>query len=253
MNILIKKTLSDEFERGESVFENPFFAGTFNAKDRDVSKTPDPAYNACLWQEKEDGGFISPNDLGRPDKGYDFLPRLLYWKKYSPNLSGATCFKYAVAQLFSGTFEGIYAESGTPNVLSDVYPQATSINREDASSMLLSYGNVYVTDYDDATNTYADQTIVKGLYQTYYEKMINMLKENPRVRTLSLNLKIKDIVNLDFRKLIYIDGVYWRINKIKDFNPLTNTTTKVELIEWVNLGDTLAYTPTLNKYDGKME
>ncbi len=77
-----------------------------------------------------------------------------------------------------------------------------------------------------------------------------MLKENPRVRTLSLNLKIKDIVNLDFRKLIYIDGVYWRINKIKDFNPLTNTTTKVELIEWVNLGDTLAYTPTLNKYDG---
>ena len=39
--------------------------------------------------------------------------------------------------------------------------------------------------------------------------------------------------------------------KITDFNPLTNTTTKVELIEWVNLGDTLAYTPTLNKYDGK--
>lgn len=246
-----KETLSDEFERGESVFENPFFAGTFNAKDRDVSKTPDPAYNACLWQEKEDGGFISPNDLGRPDKGYDFLPRLLYWKKYSPDLGGNTCFKYAVAQLFSGTFKGIFAESGAINVLSTVYPQATSINREDASSMLLSYGNVYVTDYDDATNTYADQTIVKGLYQTYYEKMINMLKENPRIRTLSLNLKIKDIVNLDFRNLVYIDGVYWRINKIKDFNPLTNTTTKVELIEWVNLGDTLAYTPTLNKYDGK--
>ena len=246
-----KETLSDEFERGESVFENPFFAGTFNAKDRDVSKTPDPVYNACLWQEKQDGGFISPNDLARPDKGYDFLPRLLYWKKYSPNLGGATCLKYAVAQLFSGTFKGIFAESGTPNVLSDVYPQATSINREDASSMLLSYGNVYVTDYDDATNTYADQTIVKGLYQTYYEKMIDMLKENPRVRTLNLNLKIQDIVNLDFRKLVYIDGVYWRINKITDFNPLTNTTTKVELIEWVNLGDTVAYTPTLNRYDGK--
>tara|TARA_R100000655_G_scaffold8024_2_gene21296 strand:- start:2708 stop:5398 length:2691 start_codon:yes stop_codon:yes gene_type:complete len=246
-----KETLSNEFERGETIFENPFFAGTYNAKDRDVSKTPDPAYNACLWQEKEDGGYISPNDFARPDKGFEFLPRLLYWKKYSPNLNGATCFKYAVAQLFSGTFKGIFAESGAINVLSTIYPQATSINREDSSSMLLSYGNVYVTDYDDATNTYADQTIVKGLYQTYYEKMIDMLKENPRVRTLSLNLKIQDIVNLDFRKLVYIDGVYWRINKIKDFNPIANSTTKVELIQWVNLGDTAAYTPVLNKYDGK--
>jgi hypothetical protein len=246
-----KETLSNEFERGQSVFENPFFAGTFNAKDRDVSKTPDPAYNACLWQEKEDGGFISPNDFARPDKGFDFLPRLLYWKKYSPDLGGNTCFKYAVAQLFSGTFKGIFAESGALNVLSTVYPQATSINREDESSMLLSYGNVYVTDYDDVNNSYSDAVIVKGLYQTYYEKMIDMLKENPRVRTINLNLKIKDIVNLDFRKLVYIDGCYYRINKIKDYNPLNNSTTKVELIEWINLGDTTAYTPALNKYDGK--
>jgi hypothetical protein len=246
-----KETLSNEFERGQSVFENPFFAGTFNAKDRDVSKTPNPVFNACLWQEKEDGGFISPNDFARPDKGFDFLPRLLYWKKYSPDLGGNTCFKYAVAQLFSGTFKGIFAESGALNVLSTVYPQATSINREDESSMLLSYGNVYVTDYDDVNNSYSDAVIVKGLYQTYYEKMIDMLKENPRVRTINLNLKIKDIVNLDFRKLVYIDGCYYRINKIKDYNPLNNSTTKVELIEWINLGDTTAYTPALNKYDGK--
>jgi hypothetical protein len=249
-----KETLSNEFERGESVFENPFFAGTFNAKDRDVSKTTDPAYNACLWQEKEDGGFISPNDIARPDKGFEFLPRLLYWKKYSPDMSSninAICYKYATAQVFSGTFLGIFAQLNASNVLSDVYPQATSINREDINSMLLSYGNVYVTDYDDVNNTYATQVIKKGLYQTYYENMINMLKSNPRVRNLSINLKMKDIVNLDFRYLIHIDGVYWRINKVKDFNPLKNTTTKVELVEWVNIGESAAYEPTLNKYDGK--
>ena len=246
-----KETLSDEFERGVTTFENPFFAGTFNAKDRDVSKTPDPAYNACLWQEKEDGGFISPNDLGRPSKGYDFLPRLLYWKKYSPNLGGAFCIKYAVAQLFNSTYKGIFAKSGATNVVSTVYPQATSINRDDASSMVLSYGNVYVTDYDDATNTYSDAVIKEGLFQTYYYNLVNMLKQNPRVRNVNINLSIKDIVNLDFRKLIYIDGVYWRINKIKDFNPLTKSTTKVELVEWVNIGETAAYEPPLNKYDGK--
>jgi hypothetical protein len=253
-----KETLSNEFDRGESIFENPFFAGTFNAKDKDSHLfSADPPYISCLWQEKEDGGFISPNDFARPDKGFDFLPRLLYWKKYSPDFTSSPtsiCYKFATVQTFSGSIKTIKAadtnviSSGT---LSEIYPQATSINREDVDSMLLSYGNVYVTDYDDITNTYSDAVIAKGLYQTYYEKMIDMLKENPRVRKLSLNLKIKDIVNLDFRKLVYIDGNYWRINKIQDFNPLKNTTTKVELIEWVNLGETAAYTPVLNKYDGK--
>ena len=249
-----KETLSDEFERGVTTFENPFFAGTFNAKDRDVSKTSDPAYNACLWQEKEDGGFISPNDLARPDKGYDFLPRLLYWKKYSPDLSSnpaAICYKYATAQLFNSTYKGIFAQQNASNVLSDVYPQATSINRDDEGSMVLSYGNVYVTDYDDVNNTYSDAVIKQGLFQTYYYNLVNMLKQNPRVRNVNINLSTKDIVNLDFRKLIYIDGVYWRINKIKDFNPLTKSTTKVELVEWVNIGETAAYEPPLNKYDGK--
>ncbi len=253
-----KETLSNEFERGESIFENPFFAGTFNAKDKDSHLfSADPPYISCLWQEKEDGGFISPNDFARPNKGYDFLPRLLYWKKYSPDFTSSPtsiCYKFATVQTFSSSIKAIKAadtnviSSGT---LSEIYPQATSINREDINSMLLSYGNVYVTDYDDVNNSYSDAVIVKGLYQTYYEKMIDMLKENPRVRTLSLNLKIKDIVNLDFRKLVYIDGDYWRINKIKDFNPLTNTTTKVELIQWINLGDSTAYIPVLNKYDGK--
>ena len=41
------------------------------------------------------------------------------------------------------------------------------------------------------------------------------------------------------------------LNKIKDFKPLTNTTTKVELIQWIELGETAAYTPALNSYDGK--
>jgi hypothetical protein len=253
-----KETLSDEFERGVTTFENPFFAGTFNAKDKDSHLfSADPPYISCLWQEKEDGGFISPNDFARPDKGFDFLPRLLYWKKYSPDFTSSPtsiCYKFATVQTFSGSIKTIKAadtnviSSGT---LSEIYPQATSINREDVNSIVLSYGNVYVTDYDDVNNTYSDAVIKEGLYQTYYNNMVNMLKQNPRVRNVNINLNIKDIVNLDFRKLIYIDGVYWRINKIKDFNPLTKSTTKVELVEWVNIGETAAYEPPLNKYDGK--
>ena len=250
------ETLSNEFESGVSTFENPFFAGTFNGKDLDTGSSDDPPYNACLWQEKQEGGFISPNDFARPDKGYDFLPRLLYWKRYSPASLQVATKKYAVAQIWNGKFKGIFAEKNALNVVSDIYPQATFINRDDLSSPVLSYGNVWCRNFDDINGTYSTPdnepyNINKGLYQTYYDLMIDMLKANPRIRKININLKIKDIANLDMRKLIYIDGVYWRISRISDYKPQSNSTTKVELIEWLNLGDNPAYEPQLNQYDGR--
>jgi len=50
---------------------------------------------------------------------------------------------------------------------------------------------------------------------------------------------------LDFRKLVYIDGVYWRVNKIVDYKPNKNEPTKVELIEWIKEGSNLSIAPQL--------
>ena len=249
------ETLSNEFENGTSTFENPFFAGTFNAKDLDSTSTSTtPPFISCLWEEKDEKGFISPNDFARPEKGYDFLPRLLFWKKYSPTGITFDTGKVAMAQLWSGKQEIITANADfdltTFDAVSIVYPQATSVNRDDSSSPILTYGNVYVRDLNDSTNVYTDYINGKGLYETYYKGMIEMLKYNPRVRVANINLKIKDITNLNFRKLIYIDGIYWRINKITDFMPQSNSTTKVELIEFPLLGDFAASTPNLNSNDG---
>ncbi len=247
------ETLDDTFEKGTSEYENPFFAGTFNAGDVDISSNPNPQpYIACLWEEAEGDVYLSPNSTTRPDKGFDFQPRILFWKKYSPDLSGATCLKYAVAQTWDSTFKGIFADQNVAGVfISNVFPQATSYNRDDSSSPVLTYGNVWVRDYDDANNTYGDYSVGNGLFQTYYKQMIEMIKENPRVRTLQVNLKIKDIINLDLRKLVYIDGDYWRINKISDYAPLTNKTTKVELVKWISYGGFASDEPTLNQNDGK--
>jgi hypothetical protein len=246
------ETLSDEFERGTSTFENPFFAGTFNAKDLDSGSSSTPPYISCLWQEKDEKGFISPNDYARPDKGFEFLPRLLYWKNYTASGLNFDTGKIATAQLWTGKTETIAANLGLTgaNVLSDRYPQATSVNRDDSTSPILTYGNVYVRDFDDVNDTYSAYEYGKGLYETYYKQMIEMYKYNPRVRVASLNLKISDIANLDFRKLIYLDGVYWRINKIQDYMPQSNSTTKVELIEFPLLGDFAASIPTVNSNDG---
>ena len=49
---------------------------------------------------------------------------------------------------------------------------------------------------------------------------------------------------MDFRKLVYIDGVYWRINKVVDYQPNKNQPTKVELVEWLQLGAFAAVAPS---------
>ena len=237
-----RETLPDTFEKGDSTFENPFFAGTYNAKDTNTTANPnvDTAYSACLWT-----GNHSPNDSGRTNKGFDFLPRLLYWNKYSPATSQYND-KRAVVQTWSFATNFITADAtaNPTHILSTIYPQATMINRDSTTSPILSYGNVLVRDYDDATGVYTAYQSGKGLYDTYYRNMVEMLKRSPRLRTVSLDLKVTDIINLDFRKLVYIDGVYWRINRVVDYMPNNNSTTKVELIEWFQIGVFAATAPS---------
>lgn len=236
-----QETLPKTFEKGESKYENPFFAGTYNAKDLDTTNDafPDTAFSACLWQEITD-----PTYSYRPNKGYEFLPRLLYWNKYSPS-NGSSYEKHAKVQTWASTIEIIHAgASSNLTFLSDIYPQATSINRDDSSSPILSYGNVNVRDYDDATGVYTSYASGNGLFATYYKNMFEMFKAKPRLRTVYIDLKTTDIINLDFRKLVYIDGVYWRINKVVDYQPNKNQPTKVELVEWLQLGAFAATAPS---------
>ena len=251
------ETLPKTFKKGESKFENPFFAGTYNGKDVDTvsnSAFNDTAFSACLWTENAHSYLA-----GRPVKGYDFLPRLLYWNKYSPNPSNMNG-KRAFVQTWSNTTEIISAGvTGSTGLLSTIYPQATMVNRDSTSSPNLAYGNAWVRDYDDVTLVYTNYQTGEGLYDTYYRNMFEGLKRSPRVRTVSIDLNVGDIINLDFRKLVYIDGVYWRLNKIIDYMPNKNESTKVELIEWFQIGIFAASAPTFgssgttDNWDGSID
>ena len=239
-----QETLPKTFEKGQSKYENPFFAGTHNSKDQDTIGSSiadvDTAFSACLWTQNVYG-----YNENRPNKGYEFLPRLLYWNKYSPpTVAAGYDIKIAKVQTWSNTFGFLLANAAATSFTSNIYPQATSINRDDSSSPILSYGNVNVRDYDDATGAYTSYAAGKGLFETYYKNMFEMFKSKPRLRTLYIDLKTTDIINLDFRKLVYIDGVYWRINKVVDYQPNKNQPTKVELIEWLQLGAFAALAPS---------
>ena len=259
-----QERLPKTFEKGESIFENPFFAGTFNARDQDtrnVASITSPLtvpYSGCLWTE-----VTSPDYATRPEKGFDFLPRLLYWRKYSVAGLPAASTRWAAVQTWAFIEETITSNSNlSSGYLSNIYPQATSINFEDSSSPVLSYGNATIRNYKDVTNNYSPATTGKGLFETYYKNMFEMMKGKPRLRTVYIDLKVTDIVNLDFSKLVYIDGVYWRLSRVVDYQPNKNKSTKVELIEWLQLGTFAASAPAFdgwtnpwagwNPYDGSM-
>jgi ribosomal protein S8 len=75
-----------------------------------------------------------------------------------------------------------------------------------------------------------------GLYINFHARMMNQLKNNPKIRTVYVNLSYVDLLRFDFRKLVYLDGLYYRVNKIVDFKPHRNESTKMELVEHFDLG-----------------
>jgi len=77
---------------------------------------------------------------------------------------------------------------------------------------------------------------LRGLFYNFYNRMFKQLKSRPKIRVSYFKLSYQDILRLDFRRLVYLDGVYYRINKIIDYKPHVQESTKVELMEFFDLG-----------------
>ena len=71
-----------------------------------------------------------------------------------------------------------------------------------------------------------------NLYWSSY--LAEITDKDAKLLTATFKLALKDINNLDFSQLIYIDGSLWRLNKIIDFNATQEDTCSVELVKVVN-------------------
>jgi hypothetical protein len=93
--------------------------------------------------------------------------------------------------------------------------------------------------YYDYPNAYFT---TNNLYNRYHAKYLNnLINRDAKFVTKYLWLSPKDIYNFSFRNRLFIDGAYYIVNKIENYNPLEETSTKVELIK---LLDTDAFTPS---------
>ena len=242
-----REFLSTEFKVGSTTFENPFFAGSYSSQDGEsyygsgfgnmALLTPT---RANLWGLCDTGAIPTPGSACRPPYAYNFMPRLLNYVKMSEYVTPVNPERFQTRTQYWGLTDDFYLIPGSTGtyvykflcVASSFDKFTDSVNPRQP----LTYNSLNQGTFVRATNSVTSPTPFKGLYQTYYQKMIEQVKSNPRVKTVYINLKLSDINNLDLRKLVYIDGYYYRINSIIDYKPNNNQVTKVELVLWQDLG-----------------
>ena len=74
-----------------------------------------------------------------------------------------------------------------------------------------------------------------NLFNAYYsEYMGEITSEYSKLLTCNILLNSFDIQSLDFSKFVYIDNVLYRLNIVEAYNPISYTTTKVELLKVID-------------------
>ena len=85
-------------------------------------------------------------------------------------------------------------------------------------------------------DTYASTTTTNTSYNLYYKDYIDdLLSEEARMVSANFFLNIEDIQNLQYSDLIFVKDAFYRINKIGNFNLISNQSNRVELIKLLNV------------------
>ena len=113
---------------------------------------------------------------------------------------------------------------------STVYPYAGHLDDPDAPNNDLNFGvpkELFFTLVTGALN-------VNQFNVFWSSYMAEITDKDSRLLTAYFKLDFKDIHNIDFSKLKWIDGVLYRLNKIEDFNVTDPTVCKCELLKIIN-------------------
>jgi len=216
------------------------------------------------YKYKQDNDFYAENYRKKYNEGYGDL---IYDSE-----NEFVKDKDTTELIFASTI--LYQFTGTDKIYSTIYKLSNSNNAEDKMDSVIrilqakkitgraswklkhpsghdtytAYG--YAGHVDDPFNPLADinwgatkevfynasAVTAANLFAGYWSEYIaEITDKDSKLLTCSLKLNEIDIYNLDFSKLIYIDGSLFRLNKVMDYNPMDFNTTKVELLKVIEL------------------
>lgn len=140
--------------------------------------------------------------------------RLLYW----------TGVRYVEAISFGLDSTGTATTYNLPT-----YGYAGHLDNPFNATLDLNFGLVNEYFYG---NTFDFRVTQNTLYSKYYEDYLSELtSSDARLVTMYIKLNSYDITTLSFRRLYWIRGVLYRLQRISDYNPLTSAPTLCEFIK----------------------
>ena len=121
-------------------------------------------------------------------------------------------------------------ETATTLSTNTVYPYAGHLDDPDAPAADINFG-VPVRLYFELAAGDLTANLFNAYYSSYFAEITD---KDSRTLTAKFRLTEQDIFDLDFAKFVHIDGGYYRISQIVDFNPGANDLTQVELLRVIN-------------------
>lgn len=129
----------------------------------------------------------------------------------------------------SGVTSWAMKNGGTTLASYTTYGFCGHVNDPASSTFDLCFG--VPKELNFTTTTYS----TANLFNTYWSSYLaEITDKDSRLLSCTMKLANKDVYQLDFSKLIYIDGVLYRLNKIEDYNASNEDTCKVELLKIIN-------------------
>lgn len=149
-------------------------------------------------------------------------PRILYFG------SIISCSRWYLDLTPSLEPNGEYTPDPSTSSLSLIqYPYVGHINNPNNPAFDLNFGTPRETFYPSTTNDFRH-----NIYTDYWTNTIDdTIDKDSKLVTAKFKLNSVDISNLELNDIIYIDGTYYQLNAIKDYQPNNNSLTEVELLK----------------------
>lgn len=135
---------------------------------------------------------------------------------------------------------GLFVFESTPF---DKYPYAGTLDNPYEPTLDILFGIPFEVYYSNNTETNTIYKYTDGnLFNTYWKNFVDTYTDKDAKKiSVFLQLTPVDINNLDFRKLIYINGTLFYLLSVTNYNANSEDTTRVELLKVLNLP---AFVPT---------
>ena len=111
------------------------------------------------------------------------------------------------------------------------YGYAGHLDDPDVPQVDLCFGAPKELQFEVAVS-YPSANLFNGFWSDYVAEITD---KDSKLLIAFFRLTEVDILNLDFSRLIYIDGALWRLNKVSDYNPMAEDVTQVELLKVIEL------------------